>query len=222
MTATGRKLSKQDVLNILRDRILYLELPPGTPISDMELARELEVSRTPVREALILLNQEHLVNIYPQSGTFVAPLDLELIREIVYIRHVVECDVLLRLAEQRVTMTREILHSIRLQKLAVQENDQKEYVKNDHEFHRQLFAMGGHGRSWELIRAQYMHTTRFHMLDFQHSNTVFNTSLNEHLEIIACLESGNRPELLRLLTIHHDCDLQTAQELQSAYPQYFR
>ena len=71
-----KKTSKQEVLRILRDRILYLELKPGASISDMELAEELEVSRTPIREALLLLSQEHLVNIYPQSGTFVAPIDL--------------------------------------------------------------------------------------------------------------------------------------------------
>ena len=58
-----KKTSKQEVLRILRDRILYLELKPGASISDMALAEELEVSRTPIREALLLLSQEHLVNI---------------------------------------------------------------------------------------------------------------------------------------------------------------
>jgi len=215
------KLSKLEVLDILRDRILYLEMKPGTSISDMSLAEELDVSRTPVREALLLLKQEHLVNIYPQSGTFVAPIDLDLIREVLFMRHVLESEVLMHLVEKPQRINKELLHSINLQELAIRENDQKAYVKNDHQFHRELFALGGHARTWELIRAQYLHTTRFHMLDFQHSNSVFNTSLSEHLDILACLEKGDKENLRRLLDIHHDCDLRTASDLKHVYSDYF-
>lgn len=215
------KLSKQEVLSILRERILYLDLKPGVSISDIELAEELEVSRTPIREALLLLKQEHLVDIYPQSGTFVAPIDLGLVREVIFLRHVLECEVLGHLAEQHQQPTRELLHSLNLQELAIQEDDQKAYVMNDHQFHRELFTLGGHAQTWELIHGVYMQTTRFHILDFQHSREVFNTSLNEHRAILSCLETGNQTELARLLNIHHDCDLRTAEELQNAYPQYF-
>lgn len=216
-----KKTSKQEVLRILRDRILYLELKPGASISDMELAEELEVSRTPIREALLLLSQEHLVNIYPQSGTFVAPIDLGLVREVIYIRHVLECEVLSHLAEQHQSPSRELLHSLNLQELAIREDDQKAYVMNDHQFHQELFALGGHARTWELIQGPYRQTTRFHILDFQHSKDVFTTSLNEHRAILACLETGNKAELTRLLNIHHDCDLRTAEALKLEYPNYF-
>ena len=66
MAYRGSK-SKAEVLKILRDKMLFLELKPGETIQDSDLARELDVSRTPVREALLALQKEGHVDIYPQS-----------------------------------------------------------------------------------------------------------------------------------------------------------
>ena len=61
----------------VRSRIITMELKPGDPLNDRELAEELGISRTPMREALIMLNIAHMVDIKPQSGTHVAPIDLK-------------------------------------------------------------------------------------------------------------------------------------------------
>ena len=61
-------------------RIVTMELKPGDPLNDRQLAQEMGISRTPVREALIMLNIAHMVVIKPQSGTYVAPIDLKLMR----------------------------------------------------------------------------------------------------------------------------------------------
>ena len=77
------RLSKDEVLDIIRDKILYLDFKPGQIILDTEIANSLQVSRTPVREALLFLKQSGFINIYPQSGTFVSLIDIDLIREII-------------------------------------------------------------------------------------------------------------------------------------------
>ena len=64
----------------IRGRIITMELKPGDELNDRELAQELGISRTPMREALIMLNIAHMVTIKPQSGTHVAPIDLKLMR----------------------------------------------------------------------------------------------------------------------------------------------
>jgi len=222
MAYSGRSsLSKAQVLEIIRDRILYLDLKPGTAILDTDLAFKLDVSRTPVREALLFLKEEKLIDIYPQSGTFVSLLDISLIREISFIRHVLECEILLGLIDKKAKLTSGIDRCIYLQELAVKDGNLKEYVKNDHLFHEELFDIAGHRRTWELIESQYVHTTRFHMLDFYNSKTVFATSLNEHKEIIQCIKSGDKNELKKLLDIHHDCALRTADSLKEKYPNFF-
>lgn len=220
---TGKK-TRQEVTNIIRDKIVYLELKPGSIISDIELAAELEVSRTPVREALLTLQQDRLVDIYPQSGTIVSPLDLNLIQEITYIRHILECDVLLKLCDQKVCLQEreQVERSLYLQELAVKSSNIREYIFNDKIFHRELFHVAGHEQSWDLISNMLWHTTRFHALDFYDSKDVFFTSLQEHKEMIACIEACEKEKLKELLTVHHDCGLRTSSSFVSKYASYFR
>ena len=65
--------------------------PPGASLSEQRLARELGVSRTPVREALIKLAEDGLVRVVPQSGTFVAEVDLDRVLDSRLIRESLEC-----------------------------------------------------------------------------------------------------------------------------------
>lgn len=65
----------QFVYGVLRDEILDLVLPPGSPIDEVQLAERLEMSRTPVREALVRLAADGLVTTLPNRSTIVAPID---------------------------------------------------------------------------------------------------------------------------------------------------
>ena len=60
---------------------MSLELPPGTSISEKEIAEKLQVSRTPVREAFLRLSEDELLNVLPQRGTLVTLIDLEHVDE---------------------------------------------------------------------------------------------------------------------------------------------
>jgi DNA-binding GntR family transcriptional regulator len=98
-TATARtpQLSaRKRVHSALRARIIALELPPGTALSENELAGELQVSRTPVRESLILLAEEGLAEIYPRLGTLVARIRLQAVHEAQFIREAIELAALRR------------------------------------------------------------------------------------------------------------------------------
>lgn len=213
-------LSKQDVLNTLRNRILYLEYTPGTQILDTEIAQELSVSRTPVREALLLLKDEKLVNIFPQSGTIVAPIDMNMTREINYMRHILESDVFMSLCGNAECI-KATSHAMALQELAVKEGNPRDYVLNDHLFHYNLFHLAGHGLAWQSFEKIYRYTIRFHVLDFFHSKDVFKTSLKEHQEIIDCMARGDRRGLTDVLVEHHDIHLRTSGLLMENYPDYF-
>ena len=66
--------AREAAYETIRSRIITMELKPGDELNDHELAQELGISRTPMREALIMLNIAHM----PLSGTYVAPIDLKL------------------------------------------------------------------------------------------------------------------------------------------------
>ena len=85
---------------IILDNIINLELPPGSAISENDLSVSLNLSRTPVREALIEMTRLDLVKIYPQKGSFVSKIDYDLIEESKFIRLSLELAALRLLCEQ--------------------------------------------------------------------------------------------------------------------------
>ena len=91
MAAAGRtRTNRRVVYETLRRKVLTLELPPGAALSENELAAALGVSRTPVRESLILLADEGLVQVFPQVGTFVSRVDPDRVRDAQFLREAVE------------------------------------------------------------------------------------------------------------------------------------
>lgn len=214
-------VSKQWILETIREKILYLEYKPGDVLLDTAIAEELQVSRTPVREALLLLKTEKFVDIVPQSGTFVSLVDVDLIKEVLYVRHILECDVMRKELERGEVLRPRLERYLLLQDLAVRENDQREYVKNDHLFHREIFRLGGHLGAWEMIEDLYRHTIRYHVLDF-YDTEVFGTSLEEHRQILDRYDAGDWEGLEQVLELHHDCGLRTSERLRRKFSSYFK
>src|SRR5271163_4231075 len=88
-----REVSKADrVYGVLRRRIRELALPPGAPLRKEEIALELGVSKAPVSEAIARLAEEGLVEVYPQHGSFVAPIRPAAVRESLFIRTALETE----------------------------------------------------------------------------------------------------------------------------------
>ncbi len=80
----------KDVCNVIRERIVNLYYQPGDPLNEAKLAKELRVSRTPIREALIRLSSEKLVTIIPHSGARVSDINLHDFRALIEIRLILE------------------------------------------------------------------------------------------------------------------------------------
>ena len=84
-----RTLSRK-VFEYLYNDILFLKLKPGQLIKEKEISTKLDVSRTPIREALLKLEDEGLVEIYPQRGTYISKISIESVYESHFIRESIE------------------------------------------------------------------------------------------------------------------------------------
>lgn len=78
----------------IRRKIVYLDYKPGEKLGVKQLCDDLDMGRTPVREALVRLAQEGLVRTVPQSGTYVSPINLTLAESACYIREHLEKQVI--------------------------------------------------------------------------------------------------------------------------------
>src|ERR1700733_8288203 len=88
------------VYNELRRRIRELTLPPGAPLRKEEIALSMGVSRAPVSEAIARLADEALVDVFPQHGSFVAPIRAEDVRESLFIRIALEVEAIRRVTQR--------------------------------------------------------------------------------------------------------------------------
>src|SRR3954452_5329577 len=118
------------IYDALRDAIVRVAVRPGQAISETEMAASFGVSRTPIREALIRLADDGLVDIYPQAGTFVSRIDLAAVREAQFVRQTLETAVAIQAASTSsgVAVFERILQR---QEQAIRDGDFGEFFASD-------------------------------------------------------------------------------------------
>ena len=154
----GRETGREYALRVLKENIVMLELEPGSRISENELASEIGVSRTPIREALIELSKSKIVKIYPQKGSYVSLIDWELVEEALFMRLTLEKAVV-RLACQGIEEEKiqELEKNVKLQKFYIDNNEAGELLELDNQFHKELFAITNKIHIYRLMSVMMLH-----------------------------------------------------------------
>lgn len=208
------------VLEELRSRIVSLELPPGTPISENELATRLGVSRTPIREALLLLAEEGLVEVFPRIGTFVTRLDLAQVREAQFLRESVEIaslrSISFPLDEEQAAEIRDNLDA----QGRVPEGQLSQFFKLDEQFHRSLMALAGHAGSWATVAAAKTHLDRARVLGIREVSDHRRFYL-QHVEIFEAVAAEDLDRAEELLRQHVRVVFSDIEEAEALRPELF-
>src|SRR5918911_171767 len=125
----------------LRDRIVQLRIAPGAPINEDELGRELDMGRTPVREAIKRLALENLVAVFPRRGTFASEINITDLAHISDVRVQLEGHAAYRAAQRRTPMQREQLEAL-IAEIDAREGsgDPAELMRLDAQVHRFIYA----------------------------------------------------------------------------------
>ncbi len=210
---------------IILDNIINLELPPGSAISENDLSVSLNLSRTPVREALIEMTRLDLVKIYPQKGSFVSKIDYDLIEESKFIRLSLELAALRLLCEQGIPADVLALFHKNLEA-------QRRYVQNpgvyntmlelDNEFHKLIFQAVNKQRTYEFIRTQMVHFDRLRVLAYRMLKTEKNEqTLNDHENIMYAMEKRDAELAEMVMSRHLTRHLFDKNELDRICPDYF-
>lgn len=188
MERKGVRLAEQ-VLDRLRDDIVRGALPPGTPVIEADVSERLQVSRTPVREALIKLTEEGLVRVYPQRGSFVAPIQRDAVREAQFVREHLECAVIAEAAGQVTpAWLLRLRDNIEQQRRAAQLGDADALFTLDEAFHALIADSAGMAGIWRTIlqaKTQLDRVRRQSVLD--HGD--MERMLVEHQAVLAALET---------------------------------
>lgn len=198
--APPRTSSRRAVYDELRRRIITLDLAPGEPLSENELSAALGVSRTPVRESLILLQQEGLVQVFPKVGSFVSRVDPARVSDAQFLREAVEVASLDDLPD---VPDADVVERMRanLQEQEEAGGDMDRFFELDEEFHHDLLRLAGHERTWPTVSAAKGHLDRARHLGL-HEKASTQGFLDEHRGIFEAVLDDRRDEARALLREH--------------------
>src|SRR3954471_18419008 len=179
------------VFERLRNAIIALELPPGVPLSRAELAGQFGVSSTPVRDALMRLEEEGLVDVFPQHATVVSRIDIGRAEQAHFLRQALELEIVRLLAEQRDdALVIRLDHTIALQQQFAKAGDFESFIAGDNDFHAQLYAAAGKQELWTLVRSRSGHIDRLRRLHLPSPGKAQNI-VRHHKLITRAIEAGD-------------------------------
>jgi DNA-binding GntR family transcriptional regulator len=137
----------------IRRAILSLQFEPGEALSEKDLSGQFGVSRTPVREALIKLSEEGLVDVLPQRGSFVAPIRVAEVAEAQFIREALETAVIRRVAAHTsAALVAELARILERQHAAVERHEFDVFLTLDEAFHRSFCDFCDLPRAWKVLQ----------------------------------------------------------------------
>lgn len=185
----------EKIYSTIKQRILNLSFKPGQNLNLKELAKELGVSQTPIREALLRLEWEKLVTIIPRMGVQVTKIDLKELKEVYRSRILIEGEIG-RLAAQNIT--KEHLHEmknlLKLCKEIKNEHVKSELVNLDNKFRKILFQAADCRTLQEISEWLYNQTLRVWFLTFDDADVLYevNMEANEIKDTIKALSTKDQ------------------------------
>lgn len=208
------------IYDALKKAIVSLDLPPGASISENRICRQIGVSRTPVRAAIIRLVEDGLIEVFPQKGSFVAAIRLSAVRNNHFIRKALEIAVLRRASDfwtpEVAARSRQILTR---QAAALADGDLDRFHDLDEAFHRAFCTAAALDGVWSTIQIAKARVDRVHRLASGQGRLPL--VIAEHGNILELLEAGDADRAAERLDYHLERAPAILETLIGSYEKYF-
>ncbi len=201
---------------------MNMTLEPGTDVSVQKLSERYGVSRTPVREAVVRLQQSGLVEIYPQRKTVVSKIDLQRVREEWFIRTSLESavvDEFIRKCSELVADTLQEL--INKQKKYMDKERFRDFYSKDNRFHELIFETAGEELSWFTIEEVASHYNRIRLLHGKMMG-VQQSGIEHHEKIVAAARRRDAAAMRAVVMEHSNELLEQVKSMSKQYPHFFQ
>jgi DNA-binding GntR family transcriptional regulator len=192
------------VSNNLRGKIIHAVLYPGQRIKEMDIMEELGISRSPIREALKILESEGLITIKPRKGAFVSEVTQKDIWEIYTVNAsltVLAIDIAMeKISEEDIKKSESFIK--KMEEGARQDpEDIEKYRKYHRMFHENILQIAGNNRLMQICNGLDNQTNRFSKIIFSNKEYLV-ASLKRHEEILEAIKNKDR-DLAAKVTYEH-------------------
>lgn len=223
--AKSRRLDRSrhaapQVFEQLREAIVSLELAPGTVLVRAELAEQFGLSQTPIRDALMKLGEEGLVDIFAQHATVVSRIDLGSAKSAHFLRKSIELEVVGQLAvDPSAALVARLRAQIDLQTAVINPDDYREFVAADQAFHRLMYDAAGVPDLFDLVRRLSGHVDRLRRL---HLPTLGKAQavVRDHKKIVEAIAKRDPVAAQARLREHLSGTLGQVDEISARHPDY--
>ena len=211
-------LSAPGIHAALRRDIVLLGLRPGTRLSENELAERFGTSRTPVREALIRLEEEGLIEVRPQRGSYVTRISLKAVRRARFVRQALEIAIIRKAAEEGLApaAVAEVEGALDDQEAA--RGAPVRFTEADERFHRAFAAGVGLDEVWDVVEREKAQFDRIRFLSLPRATPV-DVLISQHRAILGAVLSGDPAAAEDAMRRHMTEVLKVVDGLAAAHPE---
>ena len=222
MAQVMRITASEEIYQKLRAEILSLRFAPGQELNLQLLSSQLQVSRSPVRDALMKLSGDNLVDIFPQKGTRVSCIDLKQVEEERFLRKSLEESAVRKFVP--IAQDKELSlmgHAIEMQKKAMETKDFIQFLEFDDAFHSIIFAAIHMERLWDIIRNQGGNHHRIRLLSFAEKDVLGNI-IDQHKSMLEAIKQKDLEKVLAIENNHLEKLLKETEPMMQRHPDYFK
>jgi DNA-binding GntR family transcriptional regulator len=206
------------VFEHLRELIVSLAVAPGTVLPRPQLCDYFGLSQAPIREALLRLEEERLVDIFPQHQTRVRGVDLASARQAHFLRLSVELEMVHVLAQQPdPALERILLALVTRQRACLAGDDLAAFTGLDIEFHRRMYEAAALPDLWAMMRSASGNLDRLRRMHLPLSRKA-ESILDQHTQIARCIGAGDAAGAQAIVRVHLSGTLNALDALRERYP----
>ena len=206
---------------VLRHDIIAGRLAPRAMLSEQEIGAGFGVSRTPVREAMIKLAEEGLVEIFPQYGSFVAPIKLREVFDSQFAREALECAAVAKAVERLDKLQERQLKTVIDRQRGLQRPQEREaFFRADEDMHMLILTIAGHGTAWNFVASAKAQMDRVRHLAISIARKQASI-LAEHEAVVDRLLARDRDGAVDAMRTHLRGIFRTIEMLRNDKNDYF-
>ena len=215
-----KETNREYALRVIRDNIVNLELAPGSMISEQDIANELNLSRTPVHEAMQELSSTKIIEILPQRGSHVSLIDMALVDEAVFVRATIESAITQMACKQASEDdVQKLEENVTLQQFYYEKNNLDKIMELDNAFHEMMYKITNKMQCHYMVKLMSIHNDRIRELHLHSFNP--ERIIREHHEILDAIKRKDSTAAKEAIDKHLTRHYTQEDEIKKKYPQYF-
>lgn len=206
---------------VLKENIVSVEIKPGTLLSENEIAMELGLSRTPVREAILDLAKVGIIETIPQRGSYVALIDSKMVEESRFLRRVLDSaviEVACEVADDE--MIGKMEENVHLQEFYLEKCAAERIYELDNEFHKLIYTAAKKDIIHEMSSTMKLHFDRARTLSVE---TVKDMKIvSDHRGMLEAIKAKDKEKAVELVNKHLSRYQVDEDLIREQFPEYFK